>query len=89
MKLAIIGSRTIIELENFDKYIPNNVTEIVTGGAKGVDTLAMEYAKRKGIKLTVFLPEYDKYSRAAPIIRNKQIVDYADEVYVFWDGRSS
>ena len=32
MKLAIIGSRSIKNL-NLDKYIPKNVTEIVSGGA--------------------------------------------------------
>ena len=35
-----------------------------------------------------FLPEYDKYGRAAPIVRNKKIVDYADKIIAFWDGQS-
>jgi len=34
------------------------------------------------------LPEYRKYKRGAPLIRNKQIVDYADTVIAFWDGKS-
>jgi len=36
----------------------------------------------------VFLPEYDRYGKAAPIVRNKAIVDYSDKVIVFWDGSS-
>lgn len=49
---------------------------------------AAEYAKEKGIKLTVFLPQYERYGRAVPIVRNKEIVDYADKIIAFWDGKS-
>ena len=44
--------------------------------------------QKNGLKLSEFLPEYNRYGRAAPIIRNKQIVDYADKIIVFWDGKS-
>ena len=57
MKIAIIGSRTL-NINDIDKYIPEGVTEIVSGGAKGIDTCAAVYAKCHGIKLKVFLPEY-------------------------------
>lgn len=43
MKLAIIGSRQITRI-HIDPYIPAGVTEIVSGGAKGIDTLAKDYA---------------------------------------------
>ena len=86
MKIAVVGSRDIHELRLGD-YI-NKEDEIVSGGAKGVDTLAAEYAKSNGMKLTEFLPEYKRYGRAAPLIRNKQIVDYSDKVIVFWNGTS-
>ena len=87
MKIAIIGSRGL-HVENFDEYLPYDVTEIVSGGAKGIDTDAEAFANRNGIKMTVFLPQYNLYGRAAPIVRNKQIVNYADEVLAFWDGKS-
>ena len=86
MKIAIIGSRSIT-MPNIDEYVSNN-DEIVSGGAAGVDSCAAKYARRTGLKLTEFLPQYDKYGRAAPIVRNKEIVDYADKVVAFWDGRS-
>ena len=44
--------------------------------------------KKKGIKLTEFLPEYSKYGRGAPLRRNLEIIAYADEVVAFWDGKS-
>ena len=62
--------------------------EIVSGGAKGVDACAVEYALKHEMKYTEFLPEYDLYGRSAPIIRNKEIVDYADRIVAFWDGTS-
>ena len=53
-----------------------------------MDRCAAEYARSKGLKLTEFLPEYAHYGRAAPIVRNKQIVDHADKLLVFWNGAS-
>ena len=87
MKVAIIGSRNLT-VDNLGKYLPEGVTEIVSGGARGIDTCAREYARANGIKLTEFLPEYDKYGRGAPLKRNLLIIDCADEVIAFWDGVS-
>ena len=86
MKVAIIGSRSIITTD-LGMYISEG-DEIVSGGAAGVDSCAAEYAKKRGLKLTVFLPQYDLYGRAAPIVRNKKIVDYADKIIAFWDKKS-
>jgi hypothetical protein len=88
MKIAVIGSRNL-HVENLEDYLPLNCTEIVSGGAKGVDRSAAEFAKAHTIKLTEFIPQYSVYGKAAPIVRNKQIVDYADYVLAFWDGRSA
>ena len=87
MKLAIVGSRGI-NLKDLGDYLPDGVDEIVSGGARGVDTAAREYAKAHGIKLTEFLPDYETYGRRAPLVRNLEIIDYADEVYAFWDRKS-
>ena len=87
MKVAVIGSRGI-SVPDLGKYLPPETTEIVSGGAKGVDTSAREYATAHNIKLTEFLPEYGKYGRGAPLKRNIQIIEYADLVLAFWDGKS-
>lgn len=87
MKVAIVGSRSL-KVDDLGKYLPEGVTEIVTGGAKGIDTCAEEYAKAKGLKLTIFFPEYRRYGRYAPLKRNEQIIDYADMIIAFWDGIS-
>lgn len=87
MKIAVIGSRNL-KVKNLGQYLPQDVTEIVSGGAKGIDTCAREYAQNNNIKLTEFLPDYDKFGRSAPLKRNVLIVDYADMVLAFWDGYS-
>lgn len=87
MKVAVIGSRSL-SVSNLGKYLPNGANEIVSGGAVGIDRCARNYALSKGIKLTEFLPEYDKYGRYAPLKRNISIIEYSDAVIAFWDGKS-
>ncbi len=87
MKIGIIGSRNLA-ISNLDEYIPEECTEIISGGAIGVDKCAADYAKSKGIMLTEILPEYKIYGKGAPLIRNKAIVERADMIIAFWDGKS-
>ena len=87
MKLAILGSRSISSV-HLNPYIRDNVTEIVSGGAKGVDSCAANYARKSQLKITVFLPDYARYGKGAPLKRNMQIAAYADEALIFWDGKS-
>ena len=87
MRVAVIGSRGLA-VKDLGKHLPKDTTEIVSGGAKGVDTSAREYALAHGIKLTEFLPDYEKYGRSAPLKRNITIIESADLVLAFWDGRS-
>lgn len=87
MRVAVIGSRNL-EVPNLQDYLPEDTTVIVSGGAKGVDTSARIFAQQHGIELLEFLPEYDKYGRAAPLKRNITILKNADLVLAFWDGES-
>lgn len=87
MRVAVIGSRDL-SIENLGDYLPEEVSEIVSGGARGVDTSARKYAQTHGIKLTEFLPDYEKYGRSAPLKRNIKIIENADLTLAFWDGKS-
>ena len=87
MKIAIVGSRSLV-MEDFTPYLPADVTEIVSGGAKGIDRCAAAYAKAHGLTLTEFKPDYARFGRGAPLKRNLEIVEYADFVLIFWDGAS-
>lgn len=87
MKLAIIGSRNCppIDIASHLKYIPDT---IVSGGAIGADTYAKEFAIKHNLKLIEFLPDYEKYGRKAPLVRNKLIVENCYCLIAFWDGKS-
>ena len=87
MKIAIVGSRNI-NVDNIEKYLPENITEIISGGAKGVDTCAKKYALEKNIKFKEFIPQYDHYKKYAPLKRNIDIIEYSDKILIFWDGKS-
>lgn len=92
MKLAIIGSRGITDI-NIKDYIDkidnsDEITEIISGGAKGIDTLAEEYADKLKLSKHIIRPRYKKFGKAATIHRNKDIINSADIVLVFWDNCS-
>ncbi|MBE6574640.1 MAG: DUF2493 domain-containing protein [Ruminococcaceae bacterium] len=89
MKIAVIGSRTLeITESTLKEYLPPQATAIVSGGAKGIDTCAARYAENNGLELIEIRPQYEKYGRTAPIVRNKLIVESADAVIIFWDEKS-
>lgn len=87
MRLAIIGSRNCppVDIASYLPFVPDT---IVSGGAKGADTYAKEYALKNDIPIIEFLPDYRKYGRKAPLLRNLQIVDNCDFLLAFWDGTS-
>lgn len=87
MTVAIIGSRSL-RVDGLGKYLPRETTEIISGGARGVDASAREYALIHNIPFREFLPNYKKYGRAAPLKRNITIIENADHVIAFWDGSS-
>ena len=88
MRLAIVGSR---EFENYDLVCAEvakiketqTIDLIVSGGAKGADTLALKYAALNHIPLMEFKPDYEKYGRGAPLQRNTLIVQNSDWVLAF------
>ena len=90
MKIGVVGSRNFDDYKKLEKELNKieGITEIVSGGAKGADTLAREFAEKNDIKLTEFKPDYEQYGRGAPIRRNKKIVEYSDQIIAFWDGES-
>lgn len=92
MKIAIVGSREPGNI-NFSKELEKRINiqsgdTIISGGAKGIDSLAAEYATAHGLALVEIRPDYAKNGRGATFIRNREIVDNADMVVAFWNGTS-
>lgn len=48
---------------------------IISGGARGADTLAVRFAQNYGTKLRVFQPDWKRYGKSAGHIRNQQMLD--------------
>ncbi|MBR3878737.1 MAG: hypothetical protein IKJ24_01310 [Clostridia bacterium] len=87
MKLLIAGSRSIKDFD-LSPYISDDVDEIISGGAPGMDTLAEKYADDHKISKHILRPKYHLYKKGAPIKRNREMVDMADAVLIIWDGKS-
>lgn len=86
--VLICGSRSISDL-SIGRYInPKEVGQVVYSGATGVDALAEQWAKNNNIEFIIFSPNYEVYGKRAPLVRDKEMVEYADYVIAFWDGHS-
>lgn len=93
MKIAVVGSRNVsMSFERFYKLLsdlmPAETTAVVSGGARGVDRLAAEFARKRNLPIEEFLPDYKTFGKIAPLIRNRTIIDNADFVVAVWDGSS-
>ena len=93
IRVAIVGSRGFSDsrllastmctvLEHY------TITEVVSGGARGADTLGEQWAKAHGIPTRVFLPDWNRFGRSAGFRRNRDIIDNCDLCVAFWDGQS-
>ena len=87
LRVAVVGSRNIKSID-IGILLPGHVTEIISGGARGVDAAARIWALAHDIPLHEFLPDYRRYGRSAPLRRNDAIVATADYVIIVWDGVS-
>jgi len=90
MKIAIVGSRKFPMLSMVRDYVMSLPPHymVVSGGARGVDSCAEDCAMINGNARKIFEADWKKYGRTAGLIRNSQIVDAADNVVAFWDGKS-
>lgn len=97
MKIAIIGSRTFNDWTKFNTGVHDNMSNtelldsntcLISGGAKGADSLAERFSMATAIPIEVIKPDYAVHGKAATHIRNRQIVDKSDKVIAFWDGSS-
>lgn len=87
MIIGIVGNRKgwsrLTIYKKLDSLNLSHTDTIVTGGAEGVDTYAMDYAKEKGVGLMVFYPDISKPIPERFFKRNKQIVLYSNKVIAF------
>ena len=98
MKTIIAGSRSISDEQEIVWCIFQawgdglDITEVVSGGAIGVDRIGEEWAKDHNLPVKTFRPDYNDprvKPRLAPLIRNAKMADYADALIAIWDGKSN
>lgn len=89
IKLAIVGTRSPKQnYKEWEKLLlqevsPNDLSLIVSGGASGIDTFAKLFAGRHHIPLMEYLPDYTKYGKKAPLLRNTKLIKEASKVIAF------
>ena len=91
MKLIIAGSRNFEDYEVLKRRIdvlPFEITEIISGNARGADSLGEWYAAENEIQVRVYPANWSKYGKPAGYIRNKEMAEVADALIAFWDGKS-
>lgn len=97
MNIGIIGGRDFnnydILVSTFANLVEENKWDckgltIVSGGAKGADSLAERLAKDIGAKTLIFNADWDKYGKSAGYRRNGDIVENSDIIIAFWNGIS-
>lgn len=93
-KVIVAGGRDFNDYpllqQKLDTFLQNKLpnVEIVSGRAKGADSMGETYATVNHLKLKVFPAEWDKYGKSAGYKRNKQMAEYANALIAFWDGKS-
>lgn len=86
--VVVAGSRKLTEIMTDDEArqlvwgvlngSPFQIGELVSGGARGVDSLAEEYAENNNIDLTVMEADWDTFGSFAGPRRNSEMADYAE-----------
>ncbi len=91
MKTIIAGSREGFTLQDVYKAWDQSdfaISEVVSGGARGVDRLGEQWAKANQVPIKQFIPDWDGLGKKAGHVRNRDMGDYADALIALWDGES-
>ena len=91
MKAIVCGGRDYSDLEHLNQTLNSclkwwKLSFIITGGAKGADSLAHLWAKQKKLTTHVMYADWDKYGKAAGMIRNKAMLQQEPDVVIAFAG---
>lgn len=91
MRVVIAGSRSITSISILKDAIfcsDFSISEVVSGGARGPDSLGEAWASENGIPVSRKLPDWGRFGRAAGMYRNAEMAEYCDAAIILWDGES-
>ena len=91
--VIVAGSRHFSNynfLKNRLDYLLQNKpnTTIISGTARGADTLGEQYAKEHNLPCEKMPANWRLYGKRAGYVRNIEMAKKADACVVFWDGKS-
>lgn len=95
MRIGIVGSRDYPNLQAVWAFVERLAGRyptivIVSGGARGVDTVAAAAGRWYGLEVVEHKPEWERLGKHyAPLARNTTIVEDCDALIAFWDGVST
>lgn len=95
-KIIIAGGRDFLDYnllrEKVNKILQEKrVTHkivIISGCARGADTLGLRYASENVFDVEEYPAEWDKYGKKAGYMRNVEMAENANALIAFWDGKS-
>ena len=97
-RIIIAGGRGFVDYELLEQKVDEILKDIkepviISGGARGADTLGEKYALEHGIRLVRFPADWKKYGKGAGYLRNQEMAEYAMKgtnsiLIAFWDGLS-
>jgi hypothetical protein len=91
MRTIIAGSRDMTDYSVVCTAMldfAEEVTEVVSGEARGVDRLGEKWATMRGIPVKRFPANWDRFGRSAGYKRNTEMARYAEALVAIWDGKS-
>lgn len=95
MKVIIAGGREFTDYEMLKRECNNIFKElnisnpiIVSGLARGADSLGLQFAKENEYEYKCFPADWDSYGKSAGYKRNQQMGEYSDILIAFWDNKS-
>jgi hypothetical protein len=94
LKTIIAGSRTIDKQAMFNEALERSgfvekISMVISGGAYGVDQMGERWASINRIPVKKFLPDWERYGKAAGCMRNIEMARAADALIAVWDGEST
>ena len=93
MKVIVAGSRGITDAKLVHGIIdrsPFRITELVSGGARGVDQMGESWAFVHNLPIKRFIPHYHVWNpKVAPLLRNVDMANYADALIAVWKDGSN
>jgi hypothetical protein len=91
MRVIVAGSRTFWDYGYLCKILDeykDEISELVSGCARGADTLGIMWAEENDVPVAKFPAQWSLYGKSAGYKRNVEMAKHSDALIAFWSGES-